>query len=156
SESPGHPPDRAGGPISSARLTYEVQTHGAGRVVPSTLIVGVLADLSGQPEPPLPALSRRTFLEVDRDNFDEVLVRSKPRLAYQVEDLVRGDGSRIEVVLRFSRLDDFEPEPVLRQVEPLQRLLEVRSRLADLEKGADSRDQVAAVLEELRDLIGSE
>src|SRR5438132_7877151 len=83
SESLNPRPDRVGEPMSSDRLTLEVPTHGASRVVPSTLVVGVLADLSGQPEPALPALSRRTFIEIDRDNFEDVLAKSKPRLAYQ-------------------------------------------------------------------------
>ena len=152
SVSPG--PDRAGGPASSARLTVEVPTHGARRVVPSTLVVGVLADLSGQPEPALPPLSRRGFIAVDRDNFDDVLTKSQARLACQVEDLVRGGGSWIDVVLRFNTLEDFEPEQVVRQVGPLKPLLEARSRLVDLERRAGSSDQVAAVLQELRTSIG--
>jgi type VI secretion system protein ImpC len=153
SESTGPRYDGARGSIPSDRLTLEVQTQGANRVIPSTLVVGVLADLSGQPEPALPELSRRAFIEIDRDNFDDVLAKSRLRLAYQVEDLARGDGSLIDVVLRFNRLDDFEPEPVVRQLESLRPLIEARGRLADLEKSG-SRDQVAAVLQELRDKIG--
>jgi type VI secretion system protein ImpC len=136
-------------------MTVEVETRGARRVVPSTLIVGVLADLSGQPEPALPALSERAFLQIDRDNFDDILARSKPRLAFEVEDLMRADGSRMAVALRFARIEDFEPAQVVRQIGPMRRLLEFRGRLAELERNAGSREQVAAVLEELRREFGA-
>ncbi len=154
SESRNLRPDGAGGPDSPARLNVEVPTHGARRVVPSTLVVGMLADLSGQPEPALPPLARRGFIELDRDNFEDVLGKSQPRLAYQVEDLVRGGGAPIDVVLRFRTLDDFEPEHVVGQIEALKPLLEARGRLVDLGRRAGSSDQVAAVLQELWDGIG--
>jgi type VI secretion system protein ImpC len=154
SESISPRPDRVGGSTSSVRLTVEVPTPGARRVVPSTLVVGVLAELSGQPEPALPPLSRRGFIAIDRDNFDDVLTKSQPRLAFQVDDLIRGGGSRIDVVLRFHTLDDFEPEHIVRQIGPLKPLLDARGRLVDLEQRAGSSDQVAAVLQELRANIG--
>src|SRR5262249_56598902 len=113
-------------------LTVAVPTQGARRVEPATLVVGVLADLSGQPEPALPPPSRRGFLAVDRDNFDDLLARSQPRLAYEVEDLVRGGGSPIVVVLRFQTLDDFDPEHVVAQIEPLKPFVEAPGRLVDL------------------------
>jgi type VI secretion system protein ImpC len=135
-------------------LSFGVQTHGARRVVPSTLVVGVLADLSGQPDPALPPLAGRAFVEIDRDNFDEVCAKFRPRLACRVPNLMRGDGSQLDVVLSFARLDDFEPEQVVRQVEPMGRLIGIRRRLANLAKGDSRSEQVASVLQELRNEIG--
>jgi type VI secretion system protein ImpC len=148
------PPDPRRGSRSSDDLFLEVPTHGADEMIPSVLVVGVLADLSGQPDPALPELSRRGFVEIDRDNFDEVLAKSRPRLAYQVEDVIRGDGSRMDVVLRFNQLDDFDPEPVVRQIEPLRPLLDARRRLADLERRGGRSEQVAAILQDLAPQIG--
>jgi type VI secretion system protein ImpC len=139
----------------SDRPTLVVPTHGARRVIPSTLVVGVLADLSGQPEPPLPPLAGRSFLEIDRDNFDDILAKSRPRLAYQVEDLIRGGGARIDIFLKFNSFEDFDPEPVVRQIGSLQPLLEARGRLVELGRRAGGRAEVAAVLQELREKTGA-
>ena len=72
-------------------------------------MVGVLADLSGQPEKPLPSMSQRKFVDIDRDNFDQVLTKSAPRLAFKVDNRLSEDDTKLGVELRFSKLDDFGP-----------------------------------------------
>src|SRR4029453_5004123 len=89
-------------------------------------VMGVLSDLSGKPEEALPKLKDRKFVDIDRDNFNKVLAGMKPRLAYQVENTLQGDGSRLGIELRFNHISDFEPAQVTKQVEPPPKLHEAR------------------------------
>src|SRR3954470_290342 len=111
-------------------LTYEVEVGGAIQMKELPFVVGVLSDLSGKPDEPLPRLKDRKFVEIDRDNFNKVLSGMKPRLAFQVDNTLQNDGSKLPVELRFNHISDFEPEQVANQVEPLRKLLEARDRLS--------------------------
>src|SRR3954470_20710233 len=113
-------------------LTYEVEVGRAIQMKELPFVVGVLSDLSGKPDEPLPKLKDRKFVEIDRDNFNKVLAGMKPRLAFQVDNTLQGDDSKMNVELRFNSMDDFEPGQVVNQVEPLRKLLEARNRLTDL------------------------
>jgi type VI secretion system protein ImpB len=86
-------------------------------------VMGVLADLSGRPDEPLPELRDRGFIEIDRDFLHEVLNRTKPHLAYQVANQLTDEDAQIGVDLRFSSMEDFDPAQVVQQVEPMRRLL---------------------------------
>src|SRR5581483_11934222 len=110
SESTQHKLDRIRKP--RVHLTYDVQIGDAIELKELPFVVGVLADLSGKPEEPLPKLKDRQFVEIDRDNFNKVLAGMKPRLAYQADNTLQGDGSKINVELKFSSMDDFSPEAV--------------------------------------------
>src|SRR3954464_15472617 len=99
-------------------LTYDVEVGGAIQLKELPFVVGVLSDLSGKPDEPLPKLKDRKFVEIDRDNFDKVLAGMKPRLAFQVDNTLQGDGSKLNVEMRFSHISDFEPEQAVKQVEP--------------------------------------
>ena len=96
----------------------------------------------------MPRLKERKFLEIDRDSFNSVLEGVKPRLAFKVENRLLGDGSRIAVELRFSTLEDFHPERVALQVEPLRRLVETRRRLSDLLNKLDGNDRLDELLQQ--------
>lgn len=113
------------------QIEYDVELYGASRKVQIPFVIGVLADLAGQPDAPLPPLAERRFLEIDADNFDERMKSMRPRVAFHVPDVLTGSG-QLAVDLRFERLDDFTPEAVARHVEPLRSLLEARTRLKDL------------------------
>lgn len=130
-------------------LTYEVEVGGAIQLKELPFVVGVLADLSGKPEEALPRLKDRKFIEIDRDNFDKVLSGMKPRLAYQVDNTLQNDGSKINVELKFNSMDDFEPEQVVNQVEPLRKLLEARRKLTDLVSKIDGNDKLEALLQDV-------
>lgn len=130
-------------------ITYEVEKGGAMELKELPFVVGVMADLSGKPKESLPRLKDRKFVEIDRDNFDEVLNSSKPRVAMKVENTLKGDGSQLAVELEFSKLQDFEPEQVVRKVRPLAELLEIRNKLKDLLSRTEGNDR----LEELLDAI---
>ena len=128
------------------QLTYDVEKGDAIEQKEIPFVVGVLGDFSGQPEQPLPRLKDRRFVNVDLDNFDEVLAGMAPRAAFRVPDRIGGSGGDFAVELAFRSIDDFRPEAVVEQVEPLRKLLEARSRLADL------RNKVAGN-EKLEDLL---
>lgn len=112
-------------------------------------MVGILADLSGKPETPLPKLSERRFIEIDRDNFNDVLASTAPRLAVQVDNTISGDGSKLNVALNFSHFDDFDPVNLVKQVTPLRRLFEARQRLRDLLTKLDGNDDLDKLLQEV-------
>ena len=130
-------------------ITYEVEKNGAMVQKELPFVVGVMADLSGQPKEPLAKLKERKFVEIDRDNFDDVLKAQRPRVAMKVDNTLKGDGSQLSVELEFKKLADFEPEQVVRQVQPLNDLLEVRNKLKDLLSRTEGNDR----LEELLDAI---
>jgi len=130
-------------------LTYEVEVGGAIQMKELPFVVGVLADLSGKPDEPLPRLKDRKFVEIDRDNFNKVLSGMKPRLAYQVDNTLQDDGTKMNVELRFNSMDDFDPEQVVKQVEPLRKLLEARNRLTDLVSKMDGNDKLEALLQDV-------
>src|SRR3546814_6555720 len=79
-------------------------------------VAGVLGDFTGQPEEPLAKLKERKFVNVDKDNFDDVLKGMKPRLQMQADNRLKDDGSKIGVELKFKSLDDFSPERVVNQI----------------------------------------
>jgi type VI secretion system protein ImpB len=130
-------------------ITYEVEKNGAMVLKELPFVVGVLADLSGQPKESLGRLKDPKFVEIDRDNFDDVLAKQRPRVAMKVDNTLKGDGSQLAVELEFQKLEDFEPEQVARKVRPLAELLEIRSKLKDLLSRTEGNDR----LEELLDAV---
>ena len=107
-------------------ITYEVETGGAMVKKELPFVVGVLGDFSGNPTTPLKPLKDRKFVQIDRDNFDEVMRRMTPGLNMRVENTLQGDGSEMAVQLKFDGMSDFEPVNVAKQVEPLRKLLSFR------------------------------
>jgi type VI secretion system protein ImpB len=133
------------------QIEYDVEVYGSEKKVNLPFVMGVLADLSGQPSEPLPSVAERKFLEIDVDNFDERLKSIKPRVAVQVPNTLTGDGN-VAVELTFESMDDFTPAAIARKVEPLRQLLDARTQLANLltymdgKTGAESL--IARLLEE--------
>ena len=146
-ESTQHKLDRVRSP--RVQITYDVETDGAIEMKELPFVAGVLADLSGKPDEPLPRLRDRKFVDIDRDNFDAVMRGMKPRLAYRVDNRLTNDDTKLAVELRFNSLEDFEPEQVARQVEPLRKLLETRAQLAALLAKADGNDRLSEKLQEI-------
>jgi type VI secretion system protein ImpB len=133
------------------QITYDVETGGAIEMKELPFVVGVLGDFSGKPEEALPALKNRKFVEIDRDNFDQVLSGMKPRLAYNVDNRLQEDGSKVGVELKFNKMDDFEPDNIVQQVEPLRKLVEARQKLSDLLSKMDGNEKLENIL---NDVIG--
>ncbi|AKQ53675.1 type VI secretion system contractile sheath small subunit [Bordetella hinzii] len=128
------------------QITYDVENGGAIEKRELPMVVGVMADLSGHPASPLPKLKERRFVEIDRDNFDEILARIGPRLDLSVPDTAKGQGN-LRVVLEFSRFADFHPESLVQQVPRLKRLLEARHQLRDLLAKLDGNDELDSILD---------
>jgi len=147
-------------------ISYDVELNGATVMKELPFVVGVMADLSGQPKDPLAKPIDRKFAEVDRDNFDDVLKSMKPRLAYKVENTLADDGSELAVELEFNKMGDFSPENVAKQVKPLNDLLEVRGQLKALLSKTEGNDRLEELLEaivnnndvrdKLKDVLGAE
>ncbi|MBI2241451.1 MAG: type VI secretion system contractile sheath small subunit [Magnetospirillum gryphiswaldense] len=132
------------------KITYDVETGGAIERKELPFIMGVLADLSGKPAEALPPMKDRKFVEIDRDNFNEVLSSIKPRLTFRVPNkLVAESEDQLSVELQFSHLDDFAPVEVLKQVEPLRQLFEARERLRDLLTKLDGNDTLEDLLKQV-------
>jgi len=146
-ESNQHKLDRIRKP--RVHLTYDVTIGGAIQEKELPFVVGVMADLSGKPDVPLPKLDKRSFVEIDRVNFDKVLAGMKPRLAFQVENKIENNNTKFGVELRFNRMEDFEPEQLVQQVEPLKQLLERRMRLQHLRDKLDSQRNLEPLLQQV-------
>jgi type VI secretion system protein ImpB len=112
-------------------------------------VMGVLGDFSGQPVEPLAKLKERKFVEITPDNFDDVLKSMKPHLAFTVDNVLSEDpnAGKLGVNLKFESLDDFSPDRVAQQVEPLRKLLELRQQLADLRGSLQGNDKLDEILQ---------
>lgn len=128
-------------------ITYEVETGGAQVERELPFVVGVMGDFSGNPEQPLRPLKDRKFIQIDRDNFDEVMAKVAPELNIKVDNTLAGDGSQMSVQLKFNKMEDFEPARIAEQVEPLKKLLETRAKLNDLMTKVDRSEDLEGILE---------
>jgi type VI secretion system protein ImpB len=145
SESLQHKLDRVRRP--RVQITYDVETNGAMQKTELPFVVGVMADLSAQTKETLRPLKERKFVNVDRDNFNDVMQRSAPRLALKVDNKLTGDGqSKLAVELNFKEMDDFEPARVAEQVPALNELLQMRQRLTQLLSKMEGNDKLDALL----------
>ncbi|HRD83850.1 MAG TPA: type VI secretion system contractile sheath small subunit [Rubrivivax sp.] len=113
------------------QIEYDVELYGAEKKVQLPFVMGVMADLAGKPEEPLPPVADRKFLEFDVDNFDVRMKAMKPRVAFMVPNTLTGEGN-LAVDLSFENMEDFSPAAVARKVEGLNKLLEARQQLANL------------------------
>src|SRR5450432_3446452 len=130
-------------------ITYDVETGGAIEKRDLPFVVGVLADLSGMPEKPLPALKDRKFVDIDRDNFDAVLKKINPRIAFKVANKLSEDDTKLGVELRFESMEDFHPARVANQIDPLRKLLDVRKSLANIRSSLIGNDKLEGLLQEI-------
>ena len=143
-ESLQHKLDRVRRP--RVQITYDVETGGAMKKVELPFVVGVLADLSGQPKDALRPLKERKAVNIDRDNFNDVLARATPRLAIRVPNLLTDPDSKLAVELNFRHMDDFEPARVAQQIGPLRQLLQMRQELTQLLNRMEGNDKLEQLL----------
>lgn len=128
------------------QIEYDVEIYGSEKKIQLPFVMGVLADLLGKPVESPAALAERRFLEIDIDNFDERMKSLKPRAAFQVENTLNNDDSRLSVDITFQSIDDFEPGAVARKVEPLNQLLQARTQLSNLLSYMDGKSGVEELL----------
>src|SRR5436305_65804 len=130
-------------------ISYQVETEGAVVEKELPFVLGVLGDFSGNPTAPLKPLKDRKFVQIDRDNFNDILARLTPGLNIKVENTLKKDGSEMPVQLKFSSMDDFEPGRIVQQVEPLRKMLETRDKLRDLLSKVDRSEDLENLLDQV-------
>ncbi|MDH5256972.1 MAG: type VI secretion system contractile sheath small subunit [Gammaproteobacteria bacterium] len=130
-------------------ISYEVETEGAAVKKELPFVVGVMGDFSGDPTSPLKPLKDRKYIQIDRDNFDSILSRMTPGVNLKVENTLAGDGSEMAVNLKFNSMDDFSPESIVNQVDPLKKLQRTRDQLRDILTKADLSEDLENVLEKV-------
>ncbi|PAU82143.1 type VI secretion system contractile sheath small subunit [Halovibrio salipaludis] len=128
-------------------ITYDVETEGAMVKKELPFVVGVMGDFSGNNNTDLKPLKDRRFIQIDRDNFDDVMRRMSPKLSMKVDNKLSDDDSQMAVELEFNRMEDFEPEAIVNQVEPLRELMETRNKLRDLMTKVDRSEELEELLE---------
>lgn len=145
------------------QLTYDVEIGDAIESKELPFVVGVLGNFAAQSKEPQGKVRDRKFVNVDMDNFDDVMEGMAPRAAFRVKNRLSAEGGEMAVDLEFKKFEDFRPESVVQQVEPLRKLLEARSKLADLrnklagnEKLEDLLNDVLANTEQLNHLGGKD
>jgi len=146
-ESLQHKLDRVRSP--RVHITYDVETGGAVEQKELPFVMGVFGDFTGMPEEPLPKVKDRKFVEIDPDNFDNVLAAMKPHVSFSVENKLSDDpeAGQLKVDLRFRSMDDFDPAQVARQVKPLKELLDLRTKLSDLRGSLQGNDKLDELLQ---------
>ncbi|WGY71547.1 type VI secretion system contractile sheath small subunit [Burkholderia cepacia] len=131
------------------QIEYDVEVYGSEKKIELPFVMGVLADLSGKhPVEPLPAVSDRQFLEIDIDNFDERMKAIRPRVAFAVPNTLTGEGQMM-VDMTFESMEDFSPAAIADKVEPLRRLLQARTQLANLQTYMDGKSGAEALVTQL-------
>jgi type VI secretion system protein ImpB len=130
-------------------ITYNVETDGAQVERELPFVVGVMGDFSGDPTQPLRPLADRKFIQIDRDNFNDVMARIGPGLNLKVDNKLADDGSVMAVNLKFNSIEDFDPARVVDQVPALKSLLETRNKLRDIMSKADRSDELEGLLEKV-------
>ena len=130
-------------------ITYDVETEGAEVLRELPFVVGVMGDFSGDPTQALRPLAERKFIQIDRDNFNEVMARMTPGLNIRVDNKLADDGTQMAVQLKFNSIEDFEPARVAEQVPALKALLETRNKLRDLMSKVDRSEELENLLEQI-------
>lgn len=121
------------------QIDYDVELYGAEKKVQIPFVMGVMADLSGNPAEPLASISERKILEIDVDNFDDRLKASKPRVQLTVPNTLTGEGN-LAVEMNFESMDDFSPAAIARKTDGLKQLLDARTQLANLVTYMDGKE----------------
>jgi type VI secretion system protein ImpB len=130
------------------QIEYDVELYGAEKKIQLPFVMGVMANLSGNPAEPLPDVADRKFLDIDIDNFDQRLKAMKPRAAFQVPNTLTGDGN-LMVDITFESMDDFSPAAVAKKVDALSKLLEARQQLAALVTLMDGKSGAEQLVRQL-------
>jgi len=130
-------------------ISYEVETEGATVERELPFVMGVLGDFAGDPTEPLKPVAERKFVQIDRDNFNDVMARIAPGLNIKVDNTLADDGSQMAVNLKFRSMEDFDPQNVVQQVPALKSMLETRAKLRDLLSKADRSDELEQLLEQV-------
>lgn len=146
-ESLQHKIDRVRPP--RVQITYDVEVGGAIELKELPFVLGVMGDFVGNPEEPQAPLKQRKFVEIDPDNFNQVLSGMAPRVTMTVENKLQAEGGKLGVDLKFNSIEDFEPDNIVQQIEPLRKLVEARQNLSDLRSKMDGNDKLETLLNDI-------
>lgn len=127
------------------QITYDVEIGDAQTAKELPLVVGVMGDFTQSSD----TLKDRKFINVDKDNFNEVMSSMKPEAEFLVDNTLTGADGKLAVSLTFNSIDDFSPDNVVRQVEPLKKLMDLREQLSDLKNRAASNERLKEQLLEM-------
>ena len=130
-------------------ITYDVETGGAMVKKELPFVMGVMGDFTGNPTEPLKPLTDRKFINIDRDNFSEVMEKLAPELNIRVNNTLSDDNSEMGIQLKFKSMEDFGPANIVQQVEPLRKLFEARQQLQNLLSATGRSDKLTGVLDEI-------
>ena len=130
-------------------ITYDVETEGAEVQRELPFVMGVMGDFSGEPTAPLKSMGDRKFIQIDRDNFNDVMASMTPGLKLKVDNKLSEEGGQVGVDLKFNSIEDFEPARVAQQVPALRTLLETRAKLRDLMSKVDRSEELESLLEQV-------
>lgn len=130
-------------------LTYDVEIGDAIETKEIPFTVGVMGDFSADSDLEQPKLKDKKFVEIDLDNFDEVMESVAPRAKFRVDNHLSDKGGEFAVDLAFNQLEDFRPESVVKQIEPLNALAEARDRLADLRNKISASEKLEELLDDV-------
>lgn len=131
------------------QMTYDVEVGDAIEQKELPFVMGVLGDFSGDSEVGKKKLKDRKFVNIDIDNFDEVMKGIEPRSVYRVKNEISDDQGEFVVDLKFRAMDDFRPESIVQQIDPLRQLLEARTKLADLRNKVAINEKLEDILSEV-------
>ncbi len=131
------------------QMTYDVEIGDALEQKELPFVVGVMGDFSGKSEVAQAKLKDKKFVNIDQDNFDDVMSGLKPRVDCQVANELSGDGSLLSVDLTFETMEDFRPEAIVQKIDPLRKLLEARTKLADLRNKLAGNEKLEDMLAEV-------
>lgn len=131
------------------QLTYDVEVGDAKEIKELPFVIGVLGDFSAASELEKTKLKDKKFINVDLDNIDEVMTSLAPRAAFQVENMLTEEKGSLTISLTFNGMQDFRPENVVLQVDPLRKLVEARERLTDLRNKISNNERLEDLLDEV-------
>lgn len=132
------------------QIEYDVELYGTEKKIQLPFVMGVMADLAGRPEDPLPPVAERKFLDFDLDNFDTRMKAMKPRVAFTVPNTLTGEGE-LPVNLTFETMDDFSPAAIAAKVDGLGKLLQARQQLSNLITYMDGKGGAEELIQNLLD-----
>lgn len=143
-ESMQHKLDRVRPP--RVQITYDVEIGDAIEMKELPFVVGVLGDFSGKSLSEMPRVKDRKFVEIDRDNFNQVMAKMKPKVAFRVDNKLANDDTKFNVQLEFKTMEDFHPDRLVTQVPALRKMIEARKKLSDLLSKMDGNDRLEELL----------
>ncbi len=118
-------------PKERVNIVYRPATGDAKEEVELPLRILVMGDFTQSADDRM--LEEREPINIDKDNFDEVLKAQNISMNLAVPNKISGEpDDELSVQLNFESLKDFGPEEIARKTPELKKLLELREALTAL------------------------